>query len=55
MVEWYAALSLVGQNNQPMKLTGDLRPVLQVPSQAMDEGLERLAKRPDLPTLARNS
>jgi len=22
MVEWYAALSLVGQNNQPMKLTG---------------------------------
>ena len=55
MVEWYAALSLVGQNNQPMKLTGDLRPVLQVPAQAMDEGLERLAKRPDLPTLARNS
>ena len=55
MVEWYAALSLVGQNNQPMKLTGDLRPVLQVPPQAIDEALERLAKRPDLPTLARNS
>jgi len=56
MVEWYAALSLVGQNHQPMKLTGDLRPVLQVPAQAMDQGLERLVnQQTQLPTLARNS
>jgi heptosyltransferase-2 len=56
MVEWYAALSLVGQNpGQPMKLSGDLRPVLQVPATSIDAALEVLARRPNLPTLARNS
>ena len=57
MVEWYAALSLVGQNlTQPMKLTGDLRPVLKAPVGLLDDALEVLTKMmPSLPTLARNS
>ncbi len=56
MVEWYAALSLVGQSpGKPMKLSGDLRPVLQVPAVAIDAALEVLGRNPNLPTLARNS
>jgi heptosyltransferase-2 len=57
MVEWYAALSLVGQNpERPMKLAGDLRPVLKAGVGVMDDALEQLANRmPTLPTLAKNS
>lgn len=59
MVEWYAALSLVGQTyaqpEQPMKLTGDLRPILKMPPQLMDQALEELSRIPSLPVLARNS
>jgi heptosyltransferase-2 len=57
MVEWYAALSLVGQNpGKPMKLSGDLRPVLKVPATSVDAALEMVGRdNPTLPTLARNS
>jgi heptosyltransferase-2 len=40
MVEWYAALSLVGQRvEQPMKLLGDLRPVLKAGVGVLDLSL----------------
>jgi len=57
MVEWYAALSLLGQKpGQPMKLQGDLRPVLKAPVGVLDEALEQLtAQLPTLPTLAKHS
>ncbi|WP_310625401.1 lipopolysaccharide heptosyltransferase II [Limnohabitans sp.] len=57
MVEWYAALSLVGQNpSKPMKLVGDLRPVLKAGVGVMDEALEALATHiPTPPTLAKHS
>jgi heptosyltransferase-2 len=57
MVEWYAALSLVGQRvEQPMKLLGDLRPVLKAGVGVLDGALEELATHmPTLPTLAKNS
>jgi heptosyltransferase-2 len=38
-----------------MKLTGDLRPVLKMPPQLMDQALEELSRIPSLPVLARNS
>ena len=55
--EWYAALSLVGQNpGKPMKLVGDLRPVLKAGVGVMDDALEELATNmPTLPTLAKHS
>ena len=55
MVEWYAALSLVGQSGQDMKLTGDLRPVLKLSQLDVDDAIEPLTHLPHLPTLARNS
>ncbi|MFY8055801.1 MAG: lipopolysaccharide heptosyltransferase II, partial [Limnohabitans sp.] len=61
MVEWYAALSLVGQANQvgqsgqAMALKGDLRPVLKVSQLDLDDALEPLTRLPHLPTLARYS
>jgi heptosyltransferase-2 len=57
MVEWYAALSLVGQTRTgPMKLVGDLRPVLKAGVGLLDEALEELATNmPTLPTLAKHS
>ena len=61
MVEWYAALSLVGQANQmgqsgqAMALKGDLRPVLKVSQHDLDDALEPLTRLPHLPTLARYS
>ena len=57
MVEWYAALSLVGQSSHgPMKLVGDLRPVLKAPVGLLDDALEALASQhATLPTLAKYS
>lgn len=54
MVEFYAALSLLGQSG-PMRLSGDLRPRLSLPGIATEQALEQLAQRRDLPTLARKS
>ncbi|MEN9712195.1 MAG: hypothetical protein RLY90_456 [Pseudomonadota bacterium] len=54
MVEFYAALSLLGQSG-PMRLSGDLRPRLSLLPMVTEVALEQLASRRDLPTLARNS
>jgi len=54
MVEFYAALSLLGTPG-PMQLSGDLRPLLQLPAHVLNESLERVGRMPHMPTLARNS
>ena len=54
MVEFYAALSLLGQPHHS-QLKGDLRPVLQARSPLLDQALDSVARLPSLPTPARRS
>jgi heptosyltransferase-2 len=54
MVEFYAALSLLGQPHAT-QLSGDLRPILQARSPLLDEALEEVGRLPALPTPARRS
>jgi len=56
MVEFYAALSLLGQSEHlPMRLSGDLQPVLTATSPLLQEALASLAGQLNLPTLVRQS
>jgi heptosyltransferase II len=57
MVEFYAALSLVGQTGEVLqsRVSGDLRPRFAMRPEVIEQALVELTHRPELPTMARHS